>query len=163
MLKVENKLLVTWDDINGLIKEIVYQIPWQTPTIDSVHGITRGGLIPAVIISHQMSLPYVNVIGPNTLVIDDIADSGKTLENSPGVYTAVLFYKSHTSTFKPNIWGKEHEGDEWLIFPWERLNSDPLQDYLNKKETPKQHSGKVKVDPKKVIISKPVMIRKTTL
>ena len=62
----------------------------ETPTIDSVTGIARGGLIPAVMVSHKLDLPYVDAVGPNTLVIDDIADSGVTLEKAPGVYTAVL-------------------------------------------------------------------------
>jgi hypoxanthine phosphoribosyltransferase len=133
MILKDNKVILNWGDIDFLIKEIVYKILLETPTVDSVHGITRGGLIPATMISHQTGLPYVNVIGPNTLVIDDIADSGKTLEKSPGVYTAVLLYKPHTSTFKPNIWGNEHEGDQFIYFPWEREDAVPMADYLNKK------------------------------
>ena len=88
-----------------------------------------------------MGLPYVDVVGPNTLVIDDIADSGATLEKAPGVYTAVLHYKPHTSSFKPTIWAEEHKGDEWLIYPFERTDSKPMQDYLGgvvKVEAPNQ-------------------------
>jgi len=129
-LTVDNKMILSWDDIEELVKEICKQIPLTTPTIDSVHGIARGGLIPAVMVSHLTNLPYVNVVGPNTLVIDDIADSGVTLEKSPGVYTAVLHYKPHTSSFKPNISAYIHEGDEWVLYPWETKDSDPIQDYL---------------------------------
>ena len=86
-------------------------------------------------ISHKLGLPYTNVVGPNTLVIDDIADTGVTLENSPGVYTAVLHYKDHTSCFQPNLWAALHEGDEWLLYPWETKNSDPIQDYLKEELT----------------------------
>ncbi len=132
MLKIsENKLKLSWDDISNLVDNLCQKIPLELPLIDSVHGIARGGLIPAVMISHKLDLPYVNVVGKNTLVIDDIADSGVTLEKAPGVYTAVLHYKPHTSCFKPNLWAELHEGDEWLIYPWEMYDAKPMQDYLN--------------------------------
>jgi hypoxanthine phosphoribosyltransferase len=135
MLRIEkNKLKLSWDDISHLVDDLCQKIPLELPLIDSVHGIARGGLIPAVMISHKLDLPYVNVIGKNTLVIDDIADSGVTLEKAPGVYTAVLHYKPHTSCFKPNLWSELHEGDEWLIYPWEMYNAKPMQDYLQSEE-----------------------------
>ena len=28
------------------------------------------------------------------------------------------------------MWADIHEGDEWLIYPWEKKDSDPIQDYL---------------------------------
>ena len=135
MLRIdENKLKLSWDDISKSVDDLCKKIPMELPLIDSVHGIARGGLIPAVMISHKLDLPYVNAVGPNTLVIDDIADSGVTLEKAPGVYTAVLHYKPHTSCFKPNLWADLHESDEWLIYPWEKYDSKPMQDYLQSKE-----------------------------
>jgi hypoxanthine phosphoribosyltransferase len=130
MLKVENKLILSWGDLESLCKNLAEQIPHETPTVDSVHGIARGGLIPAVMVSHLTGLPYVDVIGPNTLVIDDIADSGETLAKAPGVYTAVLHYKPHTSNFRPNIWVETHEGDEWIVYPFEKTDAMAKQDYL---------------------------------
>jgi hypothetical protein len=44
-----------------------------------------------------MGLPYTDVIGKNTLVIDDISD-------------------------------------EWILYPWERNDSAPIQDYLKTDE-----------------------------
>ena len=67
---------------------------------------------------------------PNTLVIDDICDSGFTLKNTVGCYTAVLHHKPHTACYTPNIHAKIHEGDEWLKYPWEMDNSKTIQDYL---------------------------------
>jgi hypoxanthine phosphoribosyltransferase len=130
MLKVDNKIYLSWDDLNSLVDELCEKIPFETPLVDSVCGIARGGLIPAVMVSHKMGLPYTDVIGKNTLVIDDIADTGLTLEKAPGVYTAVLHYKPHTSCFKPNVWAQEHTSDEWVIYPWEKKDSAQIQDYL---------------------------------
>jgi len=129
-LKADNKIYLCWDDINILVDILINKIRHDQPNIDSVHGIPRGGLIPAVLISHKLGLPYVNAVGPNTLVIDDICDSGVTLEKAPGVWTAVLHYKPHTSSFQPSMWANIHEGDEWVIYPWETKDSKPIQDYL---------------------------------
>jgi hypothetical protein len=129
-LTVHNKIILSWIDTNELVDILCEKIKFDLPNIDSVHGIPRGGLIPAVLISHKLGLPYVSAVGPNTLVVDDICDSGVTLDKGPGVYTAVLHYKPHTSCFKPTIWSETHEGDEWVIYPWETKDSDPIQDYL---------------------------------
>ena len=61
------------------------------------------------------------------LVVDDIADSGKTLgivmknllEKHPKVefQSATLFYKK-TSVYEPHFW--LHEATQWIDFFWER-------------------------------------------
>jgi len=132
MLKIENKLFVSWSDVRTTINILCKKIITELPNIDSVTGLERGGLIPAVMVSHELNLPYSKVILPNTLVIDDICDSGVTLKNTVGVYTAALYHKPHTSCFTPNLYSKIHKGNEWLIFPWERNDSKEMQDYLNK-------------------------------
>ena len=129
MLKVGKKIILNWENVGSLVNKICATILKDYPNIDSIHGIKRGGLIPSVMISHQLGLPWTYEILPNTLVVDDICDSGETLHNYAGVYTAVLYYKPHTSIFKPNICGKTHNGDEWIIFPWESEKVKPIQDY----------------------------------
>lgn len=129
-VKTNQKTYLSWDDIEKSVNNLCDKIRFDQPNIDSVHGIARGGLIPAVLISHKLGLPYVQAVGKNTLVVDDICDTGVTLEKGPGVYTAVLHYKPHTSCFQPTMWSEIHEGNEWLIYPWETKDSLPIQDYL---------------------------------
>jgi hypoxanthine phosphoribosyltransferase len=129
MLKAGNKIILNWENVGSLVNKICATILKDFPNIDSIHGIKRGGLIPSVMISHQLNLPWTYEIFPNTLVVDDICDSGETLTNYAGVYTAVLVYKPHTSTFKPNIYARVHSGDEWIIYPWESEKAKPIQDY----------------------------------
>jgi hypoxanthine phosphoribosyltransferase len=129
-LKVDNKIYLSWDDSIDLVNTLCEKIITEQPNIDSVFGLKRGGLIPAVMISHKLGLPWSDVMLPNTLVVDDICDTGITLKNTVGVYTAVLHYKPHTSCYKPNIYAQKHDGDEWIIYPWERKDSEPIQDYL---------------------------------
>jgi hypoxanthine phosphoribosyltransferase len=130
MLKAGNKIYLSWDDTINLVDKLCEKIITEQPNIDSVFGLKRGGLIPAVMVSHKLSLPWSDVMYPNTLVIDDICDTGVTLRDTIGCNTAVLHYKPHTSCFKPNIYAQIHEGDEWIIYPWERKDSEQIQDYL---------------------------------
>ena len=74
MLKIENKLFVSWSDVRTTINILCKKIITELPNVDSVIGLERGGLIPAVMVSHELNLPYSKVILPNTLVIDDICD-----------------------------------------------------------------------------------------
>lgn len=132
MLKIDNKIYLSWDDVNDLVDTLCEKIITEQPNIDSVFGLKRGGLIPAVMVSHKLGLPWSDVMLPNTLVIDDICDTGLTLKNAVGVYTAVLHYKPHTSCYKPNIYAQIHKGDEFIYYPWERKDAEPIQDYLKK-------------------------------
>ena len=129
-LKADGKIYLSWDDIETLVNQLCEWIDKSELPITSVTGIERGGLIPAVMISHRLNLPYVHSIHPNTLVIDDICDTGETLNLILEAPTAVLHYKP-TAKHKPTFYAKE-VGDEWLVYPWERKDSEPIQDYLKK-------------------------------
>jgi len=132
-LTIKNKIYLSWDDINDLVDKLCEKIITEQPNIDSVFGLKRGGLIPAVMVSHKLNLPWSDVMYPNTLVIDDICDTGETLKNCIGGYTAVLHHKPHTSCYTPNIYAQLHEGDEFIYYPWEKRDADPIQDYLKTK------------------------------
>jgi hypothetical protein len=131
-LKSQNKIFLSWDDVEYLVNKLCLNIQNQYPNIDSIHGVARGGLIPAVMVSHILKLPYTNIMMPNTLVIDDICDSGKTLKNIHGVYTGALHFKPHTSLYTPNVYAAIHSGDEFIYYPWEDINAEPIADYLIK-------------------------------
>ncbi len=129
-LKVGNKVFMYWDDISVLVEELCNTIAMSGVQIKSITGIERGGLIPAVMISHKLNIPYVTKINKDTLVVDDICDSGETLSNIVAGYTATLHYKK-TASFTPDFYSKE-VGDEWIVYPWERTDSETIQDYLKK-------------------------------
>ena len=131
MIKIKGKIILSWNDVNELVDNLAKKIQFdEFLMVDSIHGLPRGGLIPAVMLSHKLNLPYSNTITPTTLVVDDICDSGVTLKDGPGVYTAVLHQKPETSCFTPDVWAELHLGEEWVIYPWERQDSEPIQDYL---------------------------------
>ena len=123
-------MFISWDDINILVEDLCHTIASSGAQIKSITGIERGGLIPAVMISHKLSIPYVTKINKHTLVIDDICDTGETLKNIVSGYTATLHYKP-TAIFTPDFYSKE-VGTEWIVYPWERGDSETIQDYLKK-------------------------------
>ena len=127
-----SKVYLEWSEIHECINILCKKIITDYPNIDSVMGLPRGGLIPAVLISHELNLPFVLHPGKNTLVVDDINDTGHTLSKAPGAYWAVLHNKP-TSKFKDCIYAKE-VGDQWIVYPWEREDSEAIPDYLKKVE-----------------------------
>ena len=129
-LKANGKLYLSWDDIETLVNQLCENIDLSQIPITSVTGLERGGLIPAVMISHKLNIPYVYSIDSTTLVIDDICDTGETLNNLITPLTAVLHYKP-TAKHKPTFFAQE-VGDEWIVYPWERKDSEAIQDYLKK-------------------------------
>ena len=125
---MSNKVYLEWPEIHELVNILCKKIITEYPNIDSVMGLPRGGMIPAVLISHELDLPFVLHPGKNTLVVDDINDTGETLSKAPGAYWATLHHKS-TSKFKHNFYAREVL-DQWIVYPWEREDSETIQDYL---------------------------------
>ena len=131
---MKHKVYLTWKEIDTLVTILKHKVLDKLPEIDSVTGIARGGLIPAVMLSHKLGVPYTQAVGPNTLVVDDICDSGVTLKDAPGVYTATLHYKS-SAIAKPNVYASLLLNEnQWLVYPWEEDDSNMLQGYLDKQE-----------------------------
>ena len=141
MVKTENKSFLSWDDIEVLVKKLCDKILISNLEIKDIWGLPRGGLIPAVMVSHKLGIPMTKgTITPDTLIIDDICDSGVTLANYYKTYqdkfafpfslkTVVLHYKPHTSVFKPTLFANQWSSNNWIIYPWERNDSNSIQDY----------------------------------
>ena len=84
---------------------------------DSIFAIPRGGVPVAILLGAKLGLPIVDEIKPNSLVVDDLVDSGKTLEAYPNHNKAVLYAKPHSPTDKITYMVNVLDG--WLEFPWE--------------------------------------------
>ena len=136
-----NKYNIDWEEIDALVFRLLYKIRISDLKFKNIYGLQRGGLIPAVMLSHQLGIPMVKGdIGPDTLIVDDICDSGETLDRLVKKYqtlysfpfnlkTAVLHYKPHTSCFEPTFYSEKWNKDVWLVYPWEREDSKTIQDY----------------------------------
>ena len=135
------KHYVSWDEIDELVNSLTQQIAQSGIQIENIFGLQRGGLIPAVMVSHKLGIPMTKgTISPNTLIIDDICDSGVTFANFFETHQkeyafpfnlnfACLHYKSQTSVFKPTFYSSIWDSNDWIVYPWEREDSNTIQDY----------------------------------
>ena len=125
---MEKKIIYTWkqfDNDTGKISKFVSQYQGM---VKNIYGIPRGGLPLAVKLSHLLELPLVlnpKQIGKNTLVVDDISDTGETLfkllkDKMP--FGVVTLFLKRTSKFKP-IFHCRKVDKEWVVFPWETLKT----------------------------------------
>ena len=114
----------------------------------AVVAITRGGLVPAMIVSRELDIRVVDTIsvksyshqdrgqahvtkspqadlmgdGEGILIVDDLVDTGKTLELVKSLYP-----KAHFATVYAKPSGKpmvqtyitEVSQDTWIFFPWD--------------------------------------------
>jgi hypoxanthine phosphoribosyltransferase len=140
----KEKLFLSWGDVDNLIEDLCQKIELTRPPhiIEYITGLPRGGLIPAVMVSHKMGIPFIEVetLDPITwwkkknysiLVVDDICDSGKTLQYFHPYYTtATLHYKPEVSSITPHIYCESVTKDEWIVYPWEREDSKMIPDYV---------------------------------
>jgi len=116
------KQFYTWNQFEKDSDKLAQLIKKNNKSISGIYGVPRGGLILAVRLSHKLDLPLVlerSSIKKNTLIVDDIADSGKTLklfDKADKYITATLFY-NRTSICKPTYFSRKKEN--WVVFPWE--------------------------------------------
>lgn len=124
------KQLYTWQEFDEDIEKIA---AWaRSGNFQNVYGIPRGGLVAAVALSHRLEISMLfnlEEIGMNTLVVDDIADTGKTieyLENKivarPKFATLVVACDARRL---PDFAVRKKEN--WVVFPWE-VDSDAQYD-----------------------------------
>ena len=111
---------------------------------DVVVGLSRGGLQPAVMLSNYFDVPMIPVSlalrdhqverldfeidpGKKYLVIDDINDTGATLERLSqymveAQWRSAVLINNLPSPFEPDYQGIEINKDEedvWVVYPWE--------------------------------------------
>ena len=140
----ESKAIINypWNTIDDLVKVIAGRVGTFNPT--HIVGIARGGLVPAVMLSHQLNLPmetlgvsfrdnkathhtkFKPIKKAKYLIVDDINDSGTTFKVISDVFrdkrldfkTAAIINKK-SSHFSVDFFGEMFYYDDWINFPWE--------------------------------------------
>lgn len=130
-----NKTYLIWTQIHIAVKKIADEIVSSNIKLTHIKGMQRGGLIPAVMLSHELGLPMLESdlgrIDDRVLIVDDICDSGKTLNHFTqfGCPTATIHYK-RSASIKPMFWAEIANEGEWIVYPWERRDAEAIPDYL---------------------------------
>jgi len=103
--------------------------------LSGIYGIPRGGLCLAVALSHKLKINLISEPIKNSLIVDDIYETGttlKTFKHIEGAMFYVLFSK-----IKPTWWNTVHvtKKSHWIVFPWENtLNSkSDREEYIKKR------------------------------
>jgi hypoxanthine phosphoribosyltransferase len=141
----------TWNTIYAMLLSQAKKICQSGFKPDVIVGVTRGGWIPARILSDLLEIPNLatvrvefylgvaetlnkpaltqgvsaGVLGKKTLVVDDVADTGRSLQlvkehllqqGAAEVQIATLYYKP-LSVAKPDYYEKKTR--RWVVFPWD--------------------------------------------
>lgn len=142
---------VSWDQLHRDARALAWRLDGNGPDDGAwraVVAITRGGMAPAMIVSRELDIrtvdtisiksynqqeqsapkvikpPQADIMGDGTgiLVVDDLVDTGKTLE-----VVRDLYPKAHFATVYAKPKGKpivhtyitEVSQDTWIFFPWD--------------------------------------------
>ncbi len=138
----QEKLILSWDDIRATIWSLIEQL--QNEPIEKIVGISRGGLIPGVMLSHRLGCDFEPLVWQTrdfkaqgwgrlhkikqedqskVMFVDDICDSGLTIQQIrqlvPSSRWTVLYSKMDDNYV--DFTGKRLYNDSrWVIFPWEK-------------------------------------------
>ena len=142
---------LSWEDIEKASLSIYSQMCHDKYVPDVIIGLLRGGVVPARIFSDFFNIIfdfvaldvklYTGINKRNSeahiksffgdvkdkkiLIVDDIYDSGKTMEavlkflKEEDITTATIFWKEAAKK-KPNYYADIAKKKEWIVFPWER-------------------------------------------
>ncbi len=140
-----NVMEYSYAEYDADMYSLLSKIKQSNKKYDYVVGIKRGGLIPAVCLSHALNIPLYNldwstrdwavqdirnqVLQPESkiLLVDDICDSGKTLTTLKELYsfcdidTAVLVYnvdQIHIPNYYARTINRKYQ-KEFINFWWE--------------------------------------------
>jgi len=126
-----NRIYINWREYGLLIEELIKQIKVDIPNLrecfDGVYGVPRGGWIVAVALSHNLCLPVLMRPTTNTLVCDDLSDTGKTLTNVKHKKIACLYTTPWTKVKPDYFVSTKKDKNQWLIFPYENIDKEGVQ------------------------------------
>ena len=133
---------MTYDEVIEHCNELSEKLIQYSPTL--IVGIARGGLVPAVHLSHALSLPMQTLLwqtrddsnqehnpaiakaiaeGEVVVFVDDINDTGTTFTQIKEYYkagiTACIMEKKQ-SKFRCDLTGGLTDTERWIEFPWEQ-------------------------------------------
>ncbi len=143
---------VSWDQMHRDSRALAWRLDGKGPDDGmwkAVVGITRGGLVPAMIVARELDIRRVDTIsiksynhqtqgsipqiikapqadlmgdGTGILIVDDLVDSGKTLEVVRKLYPNAHFATVYAKpSGKPQVdsYITEVSQDTWIFFPWD--------------------------------------------
>ena len=127
------KKYFTWKDFDKSFVQIANKC--ISIEFSGIYGIPRGGLCLAVALSHKLKIDLISEPRKNSLIVDDVYETGITLNNYKDIEGAMFFVLF--SKIKPTWWNTVFisKKSQWIVFPWENtLNSkSDREEYIKKR------------------------------
>ena len=107
----------TWSEFDKSVEHIANKCKFLK--FSGIYGVPRGGLCLAVALSHKLKVNLISEPIRNSLIVDDIYETGYTLNTFKDIEGAMFFVLF--SKIKPTWWNTvfKSEKNEWIVFPWE--------------------------------------------
>ena len=123
----------SWSEFDKSVDYIANQFKFKK--LSGVYGIPRGGLCLAVALSHKLNIKLIEKPLKNSLIVDDIFETGFTLSKFKNIERANFFVL--VSKKKPIWWNTVSLSykKEWIVFPWENKKNELKEEkeYLKKR------------------------------
>ena len=123
----------SWSEFDKSVEEIAYKCRFKD--LSGIYGVPRGGLCLAVALSHKLKIELISKPKKNSLIVDDVYETGLTLTTFKDIEGAVFFVLF--SKIKPTWWNTVFisKKNQWIVFPWENtLNSkSDREEYIKKR------------------------------
>ena len=107
----------TWSEFDKSVEYIANECKFLD--FSGIYGVPRGGLCLAVALSHKLKTNLITEPKKNSLIVDDIYETGITLNSFKDIEGATFFVLF--SKIKPTWWNsvRTAKKKEWIVFPWE--------------------------------------------
>ena len=112
----------TWYEFDKSVEHIANKCKYLE--FSGIYGVPRGGLCLAVALSHRLKINLISEPIKNSLIVDDVYETGITLNTFKDIEGAMFFVLF--SKIKPTWWNTVFisKKSQWIVFPWENsLNS----------------------------------------
>ena len=125
--------IFTWNEFDKSVDYIADQCKFLK--LSGIYGVPRGGLCLAVALSHKLDTQLIEKPAKNSLIVDDIFETGLTLSNFKHIEGANFFVL--VSKKRPIWWNTVSitSKKEWIVFPWENKKNELTEEkeYKNKR------------------------------
>ena len=123
----------TWSEFDKSVEHIANKCEFLQ--FSGIYGVPRGGLCLAVALSHKLKINLISEPVKNSLIVDDVYETGITLNTFKDIEGAMFFVLF--SKIKPTWWNTVSisKKSEWIVFPWEEKSNtqSDFQDYIKKR------------------------------
>lgn len=107
---------LTWTEVQNAAMDVAGRHAGD-PMPAGVWGVPRGGITPAAMVASYLRVPLADGPGPGVLVVDDLVDSGRTLERYASTGPVDALYRKPGAPAHLAPCAVPVEG--WVVFPWE--------------------------------------------